>query len=87
MDDPQEGLKIAQERNKAAAKESSSSKPPLDDAARELLREQRDAKKDQRMQEFLHETENTIKIFFSAHWRDKGLAWSVFFPPPSTPKT
>lgn len=82
MDDPQEGLKIAQERNKAAAKDGNSSKPPLDDAARELLREQRDAKKDQRMQEFLHETENTIKIFFSAHWRDKGLAWSVFFPPP-----
>ncbi|KAI0337913.1 hypothetical protein BDW22DRAFT_836849 [Trametopsis cervina] len=50
-------------------------KPKPDDAQRELIKEQRIARKDERVQEFLYQTETTLKIMFSAHWRDRGLAW------------
>ncbi|KAI0692562.1 hypothetical protein BC835DRAFT_1416490 [Cytidiella melzeri] len=73
-DDPVEGLKIATDKKEQAVKENKTS-GTWDEATREAFREKRDAKKDQRMHEFLYDTETAIKIFFSAHWRDKGLAW------------
>ncbi|KAI0089214.1 hypothetical protein BDY19DRAFT_944738 [Irpex rosettiformis] len=72
VDDREEGFKISSERKKEALKDSQA---PLDETALDVIREDHDAKKDQRLQEFLHDTETYIKIFFSAHWRDRGFAW------------
>ena len=39
--------------------------------------EKRQDRKDSRMSFFFKDPENAIKIFFSAHYRDKGYTWSV----------
>lgn len=41
----------------------------------EFIKDARDDEQDRKKEQFLYETENAIKILFSAHYRDKGLIW------------
>jgi hypothetical protein len=78
-DELEEGMKAANEATDKVLEDSNAS-TQRDDARQES----RDAKQQQRLADFLHDTETTVKIFFSAYWRDKGLAWSVPISSPNS---
>ena len=70
-----EGAKVADETMEKVLDDSNAAAQQSD--IRRETSSKLEAKKDQRLYDFLHNTETNIKIFFSSYWRDKGLAWFV----------
>lgn len=66
--------KIEDERRIEAAKRE---RERAKEDARQQQRERREEMKDARMVHFFNETEDAVKIFFSAFFRDKGYIWCI----------